>query len=76
MTSKDIEKTLFNGMYGEMKYYAMTISSLNVPATFQPLIKEIFHNSLGPFFILYINDLIVFIKFEKRYYKYSEIVFE
>ena len=53
----------------------MPFSLINAPATFQTLINKILSPYLYKNVIVYLNDIVVFLKTLKEYKKYLEQVF-
>lgn len=73
MKPEDLEKTDFNSKYEQFEYPARPMGAFNV-ATVQTLMSQIFHECMGEFFMIYIDDLLTFSRDSEGHYKQVEIV--
>ena len=56
------EKIVFWTRYGYFKYQVMHFALSNAPVTFQKYINKILMEKLKVFMIVYLNDILIFIK--------------
>lgn len=71
---EDIEKTYFNTKYGHFEYFIMPMGLCNAPATFQTIMNEMFYDCIDVFVVVYMEDLLVYIKKEREHLKHLETV--
>ena len=55
-------KTAFRMQYGYFEYQVMSFSLFNTSASFQDYIKKILVEKLDVFVIVYLNDILIYIK--------------
>ena len=58
----DEEKTTCRTRYGSFEFLVMPFGLCNAPATFMTLMNNIFHEYLDDFVVIYINDILVYLK--------------
>lgn len=61
-------KTAFNTKFGQSFYLLMPMRLVNSPATFVPLINDVFRGSIDNFCVLYIDDKLIFSKTREGLY--------
>ncbi len=59
-------KTAFRTRYSHFEYQVMAFGLTNAPATFQGYINKILAEKLDVFVIMYLNDILIFIKSEVK----------
>lgn len=70
----DVEKRAFITKYGQFEYLVLPMGLCNAPATFQSLMKDIFHDCLGDSLVLYMDELLIFSKDLKSNIRHVETV--
>ena len=63
--SKDF--TIFWTRYGSYKYKVLPFGLINGPATYQRYINNILFNYLNNFYIVYLDDIIIYFKNKLEY---------
>ena len=56
----DESKTAFRTRYGHFEYKVMTFGLTNAHAVFQHMMNDIFREDLDHFFVIYLDDILVF----------------
>ena len=69
-------KTAFQTCYGSFKYLIMPFELTNVPATFQHFMNDIFQDMADLFVIVYLDDILIFLKNKEEYQKHVQMVLE
>ena len=64
----DEEKTAFKTRYGHFEYQIMPFELINVPAVFHDYINKILAEKLNVFVIVYLDDIFIYTKIEKKEY--------
>ncbi len=54
------KKTVFNTYYSKYKFTAMLFKLYNVLMTFQLMMNSILQNLLNKFYLIYLNDILIF----------------
>ena len=72
----DEEKTACRTRYGSFEFLVMPFGLCNAPATFTTLMNNIFHEYLDDFVIIYIDDILVYLKTVEEHEEHLEKVFQ
>jgi hypothetical protein len=72
----DIPKTTFHTRYGLYEYTVKSFGLTNVPAYFMYLMNKVFMEYLDKFFVVFINDILIFSKTEEEQEKHLRLVLE
>ena len=65
MRGKDVPKTAFWSRYGHYEFLVMYFDLTNALATFMDLMNRVFQNYLDSFVIVFIDDILVYLKNEE-----------
>ncbi|MBW0498146.1 hypothetical protein O181_037861 [Austropuccinia psidii MF-1] len=63
----DEHLTCFRTKYGSFEYLVMPFGLTNSPASFQNLVNDIFQDILDVYFVVYLDDIMVFSKSEEEH---------
>jgi hypothetical protein len=72
----DIPKTTFHIRYGLYEYTVKSFGLTNAPAYFMYLMNKVFMEYLDKFFVVFINDILIFSKTEEEQEKHLRLVLE
>ena len=72
---KDQEKTTFTTPWGTFVYAKMPFCLINAGATFQREMDIAFSEEKDKFVVIYLDDIIVFFKFDEQHLQHLERVF-
>lgn len=70
----DEYKTANRTRYGSYEFLVMPFGLVNVPATFMTLLNQIFRKYLDKFLIVYLDDLLVYLKSWEEHLEHLELV--
>ncbi|MBW0589775.1 hypothetical protein O181_129490, partial [Austropuccinia psidii MF-1] len=72
----DENLTAFRTKYGSYEYLVMPFGLTNAPASFQNLVNDIFADFLDVFFVVYLDDIMVFSSSEEEHVKHVTSVLQ
>ena len=72
----DEQKTAFRCRYGHFEYCVMPFGLVNVPATFQTFINEVLGDLVDTIYIVYLNDILIYLESKEEYTQYVYCVLE
>ena len=76
MQKEDISKTAFVTVWGQYKYLRMPFGLCNVSTIFQRLMNHIFHDHLGEFVMVYLDNIVIYSKSIAEHVKHLDWVLE
>ena len=63
----DVPKTTFITRYGHYKFLVIPFGLTNAPTAFMDLMNKMFHPYLDKFVIIFIDDILVYLRNEKEH---------
>jgi hypothetical protein len=72
----DIPKTTFRTRYGLYEYTVMSFGLTNAPAYFMYLMKKVFMEYLDKFMVVFIDDILIFLKTGQEHETHLRLVLE
>jgi hypothetical protein len=76
ITESDIWKNTFKTKQGLFEWLVMPIGLCNAPATFMRLMNDVSKPCIYDFFIIYLDDILIFSRRWEYHIKHVNIVFE
>ena len=73
---EDVPKIAFRVPFGHYQFKFLSFGLTNVPITFQSVMNRIFHQYLGKFVLVYLDDILVFSKTPKEQIEHLRVVFD
>jgi len=73
---EDMQKTAFRTRYKHYEYIVMPFSVTNAPGVFMEYMNRIFHTYLDCFVVVFIDDLLIYSKFEEEHAEHLRIVLQ
>jgi hypothetical protein len=74
--AEDIPKTAFTTRYGLYEYLVMSFILMNAPAHFMYLMKSVFMLELDQFVVVFIDDILVYLKGTEEHEEHLWIVLQ
>ena len=72
----DVHKTAFRTRYGHYEFLVMLFGLTNAPAAFIDLMNHVFRPYVDLFFVVFINDILVYSKDRENHYTHLQVVLE
>ncbi|KAA3466443.1 RNA-directed DNA polymerase-like protein [Gossypium australe] len=72
----DVPKTAFRTRYGYYEFLVMPFGLTNAPATFMDLINRIFQHYLNQFVVIFIDDILIYLKPEAEHEQHLRILLQ
>ncbi|MBW0573660.1 hypothetical protein O181_113375, partial [Austropuccinia psidii MF-1] len=72
----DEHLTAFRTNYGSYEYLVIPFGSINAPASFQNLVNDLISDFLDTFFVVYLDDIMVFSSSEEEHVKHVASVLQ
>jgi hypothetical protein len=73
---KCINKTSFRTMYGHYEFVVVSFGLSNAPTIFMCLMNDIFRNYLDNFFIVFLNNILIYSRLEKEHEHHLRLVLQ
>jgi hypothetical protein len=73
---EDVPKTAFSTRYELYKYLVMSFGLTNAPAHFMYLMNSIFMPELDKFFVVFIDDILIYSKSEEEYAQHLRVILQ
>ena len=72
----DVPKTAFRTRYGHYEFLVMTFGLTNAPTAFMDLMNRVFRPYLDQFFVVFIDDILVYSRDEQEHEQHLKIVLQ
>ena len=76
MKDVDVPKTAFRTRYGHYEFLVMLFGLTNAPAAFMDLINRVFRPYLDQFVVVFIDDILVYSRYEQEHEQHLKIVLQ
>ena len=73
---ENVKKIVFLTRYNLFEYVIISFELYNASSTFQIFINEILKKYLNDFYLIYLNDILIYSNNKKKYIKYIKKIFE
>ncbi|KAL4018090.1 hypothetical protein IC575_021680 [Cucumis melo] len=73
---RDVPKTAFRSRYGHYEFIVMSFGLMNAPAVFMDLMNRVFKEFLDIFFIVFIDDILIYSKTEVEHEEHLSMVLQ
>jgi hypothetical protein len=73
---EDIHKTTFRTRYGHYEFVVVLFGLTNAPVVFMCLMNGIFRNYLDKFFIVFLDEILIYSKFEEEHEHHLRLVLQ
>ncbi|TYK14194.1 ty3-gypsy retrotransposon protein [Cucumis melo var. makuwa] len=73
---RDVTKTAFRSRYGHYEFIVMSFGLTNAPAVFMDLMNRVFKEFLDTFFIMFIDDILIYSKTEAEHEEHLRMVLQ
>jgi hypothetical protein len=73
---EDISKTVFRTRYGHYEFTVMSFGLSNAPTVFMCLMTEFFRSYLDKFVILFLDDILIYPKYEEEHEHHLRILLQ
>ena len=70
----DILKTTLKTRYGHFEFNVMPLGLMNAPATFMDLMHRVFQPYLDHFFVVFIDDILIYSQSEREHEDHLRVV--
>jgi len=74
--NEDMQKTAFRTRYGHYEYTVMPFGVTNASGVFMEYMNRIFHAYLDRFVVVFIDDILIYSKFEEEHAEHLKIVLQ
>ncbi len=74
ISPEDIPKTAFQTRLGHFEWVVLPLGLTNAPATFMGMMNHVFHDFIGKFLAVYLNDLLIFSRSAEEHLEHLEQV--
>jgi hypothetical protein len=74
--NEDISKTAFRTRYGHYEFTVVLFGLTNAPVVFMCLMNGVFRDYLDKFFIVFLDDVLVYSKIEEEHEKHLRMVLQ
>ena len=73
---EDIFKTTFRTQYGHYEFVVMPFELTNAPLVFMCLMNNAMHKYLDKFVVMFIDDILIYLKYEEEHKEHLKIVLQ
>src|SRR6476619_4229414 len=76
ITEEDVPKTAFWTPFGLYQFKVLSFGLSNAPATFQSVMNDMLRSYVGKFFVVYLDDILIFDKTAKDHLSHLKQVLQ